>query len=373
MDDSFILEQEIDKYQKKINPDSYPQSIREIVSRYNDGELIINPEFQRFFRWDREKKSKLIESIFLWLPLPSFFVSTNEKHDWEVVDWLQRISTILEFVGVLKDEHKIHISSENSISNGLIEWDNFRYLKKLWNIKWQNLSEELQKSFKNFKLNFNILKVSTDKKVKYELFERLNTWWAQLSNQEVRNCIMIMENRDFYIFIENLSKDLNFQNTINSLTDKDTSMQYDKELILRFFALRHYNIWDKISSVTKFLEDKMYDFLKSFDYKKEEDIFKKTFGIINLTFWEDSFKRFYKEENKFKRKVNLPFFDILTLYVSNHLEVNIEKLKDAIISIWLEDEEKSVIQKNIGVWPRIEAKLLFALSEWQQEIANKLN
>lgn len=373
MIDTITLQEEIDVNQKKIQSDSYPQSIREIRSRYTEWELIINPEFQRYFRWDKEKKSKLIESIFLWLPLPSFFVSTNENQEWELVDWLQRISTILEFMWELKTEHKTRISNENSIAEGLIEWDNFRYLKKLWNIKWEDLSSELKRAFYNYKLNFNILKVSTDKKVKYELFERLNTWWAQLSKQEIRNCIMIMENKDFYKFINDLAKNEDFQTTISSIGEKETLFQYDKELILRFFALRAFKDGDIITSVSKYMEDKMYLFLENFNYSEEKDIFEKTFSIINNTFWEDSFKKYYKEDQIFKRKVILPFYDILTLFVSNNLNLSISRLKQVIKEIWEEDDELSIIKKNIWVWPRIEAKLSFALKEWQSIFKKKMS
>ncbi|MDD3303158.1 MAG: DUF262 domain-containing protein [Candidatus Gracilibacteria bacterium] len=370
--EDITLEQEVELHQKKIHADSYPQSIGEICSMYQNKELIINPEFQRFFRWDKEKKSRLIESILLSLPLPSFFVSTNEKHEWELVDGLQRISTILEFMGELRPEHSNNINEENSIGDGLIESDNFRYLKKLGSKKWDNLSDELKRSFKRYKLNFNILKVSTDKKVKYELFERLNTGGAQLSNQEVRNCIMIMENRGFYIFIEDLSKDENFQNTIDSLSEKDSSSQYDKELILRFFALRYYISGDKITSVSKFIEDKMYNFLVEFDYKKETEIFYSTFYVLNKTLGNDIFKRYYKDEKKFKRKIIIPFYDILTLFVSNNLNVDVDSLRKAIINIWEEIPETSIIQKSIGVGPRIESKLIFALTEGQKILSSKV-
>ena len=73
------LEEQIEKEVKKITPDSYPVSIGEVVNMYKVWDIKIAPDFQRLFRWNKEQKSRLIESIFLWLPLPSFFVSTDEK------------------------------------------------------------------------------------------------------------------------------------------------------------------------------------------------------------------------------------------------------------------------------------------------------
>ena len=99
------LQEEIDKKAGEIHTDAYPMSIGELISLYRDNELDIHPEFQRFFRWTLLQKTKLIESILLGLPLPPIFVSQRDDGVWDVVDGLQRLSTIFEFVGILKDEN----------------------------------------------------------------------------------------------------------------------------------------------------------------------------------------------------------------------------------------------------------------------------
>ena len=99
------LQQEIDEKKKEIFTDGYPMSIGELSSLYSENELDIHPEFQRFFRWTTLQKSKLIESILLGIPIPSIFVSQREDGVWDVVDGLQRLSTIFQFMGILKDEN----------------------------------------------------------------------------------------------------------------------------------------------------------------------------------------------------------------------------------------------------------------------------
>lgn len=99
-----LLQEEIDEKSKEIYTDGYPMSIGELISLYKDGELDIRPEFQRFYRWSLLQKSKLIESILLGIPIPSIFVSQRDDGVWDVVDGLQRLATIFEFVGILKDE-----------------------------------------------------------------------------------------------------------------------------------------------------------------------------------------------------------------------------------------------------------------------------
>ena len=98
------LQQEIEEKASKIFRDSYQMSIGELLNLYRDGELDIHPEFQRVFRWNDFQKTKLIESIMLNIPIPPIFVSQNEKGIWDVVDGVQRLSTIFQFVGLLKDE-----------------------------------------------------------------------------------------------------------------------------------------------------------------------------------------------------------------------------------------------------------------------------
>ncbi|GAB3231600.1 DUF262 domain-containing protein [Pseudaeromonas pectinilytica] len=97
-----MLNEQIDKKRKEIFTDSYPMSIGELSNLYRDGEIYINPEFQRFYRWTHEQKVKLIESILLGIPLPSIFVAQRSDGVWDLVDGLQRMSTILSFMGVLK-------------------------------------------------------------------------------------------------------------------------------------------------------------------------------------------------------------------------------------------------------------------------------
>ena len=101
-----LLVDEISEKSKEISTDALSMSVGELVSLYRDEELEIHPEFQRFFRWTVKQKSNFIESLLLGIPIPSIFVTETDDAGWDVVDGLQRISTVLEFVGILLDEHE---------------------------------------------------------------------------------------------------------------------------------------------------------------------------------------------------------------------------------------------------------------------------
>lgn len=98
------LKEEIAAKRKEIIVDSYPMSIGEIMNLYKDQELDVHPEFQRFFRWDDEQKTKLIESILLGIPIPPVFVAQRINGKWDVIDGQQRLSTILQFAKLLKKD-----------------------------------------------------------------------------------------------------------------------------------------------------------------------------------------------------------------------------------------------------------------------------
>src|SRR6516165_10483468 len=86
---------EIENAKRSVSTDAYQMSFGEVVNLYQDNDLIINPEFQRLFRWSNAQKSRLIESIFLGIPIPPIFVYELPEGKWELVDGLQRISTVL--------------------------------------------------------------------------------------------------------------------------------------------------------------------------------------------------------------------------------------------------------------------------------------
>jgi hypothetical protein len=124
------LQAEIDNKRKDIYTESYPMSIGELISLYADNEMDIHPEFQRFFRWTQLQKSKLIESILLGIPIPPIFVSQRIDGVWDVIDGLQRLSTIFEFVGVLRNEDKDLVPPSTLTETS--------YLPSLSGKRWEN-------------------------------------------------------------------------------------------------------------------------------------------------------------------------------------------------------------------------------------------
>lgn len=314
-----LLEQ-IEERRKEIFTDSYPMSIGELVNLYKDGDIEINPAFQRFYRWSHSQKVRLIESILLGIPLPSIFVAQRENGVWDLVDGLQRISTILSFMSELKTE-------SDEVENSLI-LSSTEYLPLLEGVSWNgennSLDSSLKRLFKREKIEIKIIKKESDTNTKFELFQRLNTGGSQLSDQEVRNCLLIMLNEDFYKILVEISKDQNFNETI-SITDRLYEERYEMELIIRLLSLSH-STEDELRSipdVSDFLTEKLKSFsVGEFNWEEEKELLAKTFRILNATLSENAFKRF--NNGGYKGGFQLSIYEILAtgtyLYLQSRLD-----------------------------------------------------
>jgi len=286
------LKSEIELASRKVSTDSYPVSIGEIVSIYNDGELNVHPEFQRTYRWDDDQKSRFIESIFLGIPIPPIFVFQKDNGHWEVIDGLQRLSTIFEFMGVLKNE-------ENAIKPHLV-LKATHFLPSMEGAQWESadpnkvIHDDLRTTFKRKKIHFNILTPGSDENTKYDLFDRLNSGGSTLTEQELRNCLIIMLNRPLFTLISDLSNCDGFK-TCLPLSQEALDTQADKEYIVRYLVARHSDIAeiDTSANIRLFFTEKVKDLAVNteINWDDEKNLFERTFTLLASTIGEYAFKK----------------------------------------------------------------------------------
>ncbi|GMA64775.1 hypothetical protein [Alicyclobacillus fastidiosus] len=173
---------------------------------------------------------------------------------------------------------------------------------------------------KRSKLDVKIILKGSDEKSKYELFQRLNTGGTELSDQEIRNCILIMINRQMYLWMRKLSKEEEFVNCL-PLTERQMEEQYDMELLLRFMVFRRSTEDDlkNIGDLTEFLTNKMVELATSeFDFDEEEKAFRYTFSLLNQTLREDSFRKYDKYRDKFIGAFLVSSFEVIALGIGYH-------------------------------------------------------
>jgi hypothetical protein len=240
------LQTQLNDNRQRVDVDHYDITISELVRMASEGELTIAPVYQRHFRWKAEDESRLIESLFLGLPVPSIYVATNLDATWEVVDGLQRLSTILHFVaepdGVLEQTSK----KTPLVLEGLEELDQFN------GQSFAELPGPIRLAFTRRALRVTALSDKSDYQARFDLFERLNRGGVTLSPQEVRASI-------FQGPFNDLLRDLAKMPEFVGLVKLQRGAQHDgtrEELALKFFAYMHARKHFK-GAVTKFLNDFM--------------------------------------------------------------------------------------------------------------------
>lgn len=229
MDKIKQLESKLEETRNSLSTDRLDMSFGEIMSMYERSEIIIDPDFQRLFRWDTYQKTRFIESILIGIPVPPIFVAEDESGRWELVDGLQRISTIFSFFGILRT-----LPDKNNwiMTKGDIAGD-------LENLACKDLPLKFQLNIKRASCRVEIIKWNSAFDMRYELFNRLNTGGSELTDQEIRNAIFRGVSKEFNSFLRRCSILPEFIAIIQP-TERQLEQLYMDELVLRFCSLYDY-------------------------------------------------------------------------------------------------------------------------------------
>ena len=218
-------------------------SLAQVSAMIDNGDIDLTPEFQRNLVWEPLKKWRLIESILLRIPLPMFYFSEDLEGRFTIIDGLQRISAIKEFM-----ENKFSLKNlqylENCEGKYFKDEGNKKGLEAKY-VRWFNLTN----------ISANIIDPISPPQVKFDIFRRINTGGKPLNNQEIRNCLAGQGLRDTLKAMVNTTE---FKTaTDNSV--RSTRMD-DQEIALRFLAFeelfsRDGNINDYSGYMESFLDD----------------------------------------------------------------------------------------------------------------------
>ena len=204
----------------------YP--VKSIPEMLKSGDYKLNPEYQRRNRWSNDRKSRLIESFIMNVPLPPIFLYEYEYSKYEVMDGLQRLSSINDFY------------------NNDFSLEGLEYWGELNGKKYSELPSEIQKGIDRRYISSIVLLEETAKtleeaeELKQIVFERLNSGGEKLTPQETRNALY---NGKFNQLCIRIAENPKFKEMWNITSNEDTyyKKMYDVELVLRFFAYRFLN------------------------------------------------------------------------------------------------------------------------------------
>ncbi len=363
-----MLENEIERTQRSVMTDAYQMSIGEIVNMYKDDELIINPDFQRLFRWKIGQKSKLIESLLLGIPLPSIFVFETADAKWELIDGLQRISTILQFMGLLKNPD----SGRELAPSALVAT---KYLPSLSNVVWQRaetiedpavddqveLDRSHQIAIRRSRIGVEILKRPSDNNTKYDLFQRLNAGGTQANAQELRNCIVIMVDRNYFHLVKRLADLQDFREVI-SATDDQIERQRHMELATRFLV-HSYIPYDGTLDVEEYVDNGVVELAERGPQDEAWNCFNDTFSLLKQSYGENALRRL--DGDRHIGRVTLVAFECIAVGIGKNIAA-IRALADSagfirqrVAEFWNQDEIENFLSRGMRGTTRIQRTVPF--------------
>ncbi|MEZ8190411.1 DUF262 domain-containing protein [Vibrio sp. 10N.286.46.A8] len=317
-----IVEQ-IESASHTVRTDGYSMSIGELVNLYRDGDLILDPAYQRLFRWEDHQKTKLIESILIGIPIPELFVAQNEDHTWNIVDGVQRLSTIFQLFGVLEGHDPLVLDTCN-------------YIPALEGQTWDTLPMSTQRLIRRSKLSVSIILSQSSTEAPYELFQRLNTGGSHLTAQEVRNCVILMIDASFFDILNDLKNFPEFLSCI-SLKEDDLEKEEHMELILRTFIgytnKVNYSSYGSINKIVldDFIDKETVRLIEVADREAFINDFKATFILLDRLLSDSSFKKF--DGTRFRGSFNVSVYEMLTIGISKNISSLEEKCDDEICQL----------------------------------------
>ena len=262
-----IIEQ-IGNQRRAVDFDTYDISVQQLIAMVENSQIDVAPAYQRQFRWDTTRRSQLVESVLLGVPVPSLFMATNRDGTWELVDGVQRLSSLVQFAGSNEARERL------SISHPLI-LENLEKLSRVNGLTFAELPHSVRLQFGLRPVKVITLSDKSDPIVRFDLFQRLNTGGIALTDQDIRACIY---RGPFNDFLARVAQSKDFTQVVR-LTDKQKSDGTREECALRFFAYLHR--YEKFEhSVVGFLNDYMKAAGVQFEYDDGQKIFDRTFAYL---------------------------------------------------------------------------------------------
>lgn len=197
-------------------------SLRNILDLIDDESLDLAPDFQRLQVWKVKQKAQLIESLLLQIPLPAFYFAEDADGGMRVVDGLQRLSTVYDFV------------LGGSDRKGGFRLRELEYIEDVQGKRFADLPAPWQRRIRNAQIVVHVIDPATPAPVKYDIFRRINTGGTPLNGQEIRHCMSKPRSRSF---LKRCIESPEFASATDSALVKQKRM-VDREVVLRFLAFR---------------------------------------------------------------------------------------------------------------------------------------
>ncbi len=276
--------------------------VAQIVSRIEHKEIDLAPDFQRMAGiWNDERKSRLIESLLLRIPIPVFYVAADEDEKWAVVDGLQRMSTIRDYV-------------TNDFCLTQLE-----YLTKLNKYFYKDLPRQMQRRISETQLVVNVIDPGTPEEVMFNIFRRINTGGMTLNGQEIRHALHPGPVRDY---LKKFAESGEFLEATGGSIKKERMA--DRECVLRFLAF-YVERWEKYSAnnLDGYLGTTM-EKINRMEDRERSDLFadfKKAMRGAYEIFGSDAFRK--RSDSNRRRQINKALFEAWSIGLARRTDEEI--------------------------------------------------
>jgi hypothetical protein len=324
---------DIEGGQRKIIWQAKDFSIREFLTMKNDGELLLQPNYQRNYVATDLIASKLVESILLDVPIPVVYLAEEQDGSYSVIDGQQRLTSFLSFLeGKFPDNRPFKLSG-------------LKVLPEINRRLFTDLDSELQKKIRSTTIHSIIIKKESNPDIKFEIFERLNTGSTKLNEDEIRNTVY----RGSYI---DLLAELSENQSFHVLVRKDNfkkRMIY-RGMILRFFALSEKSYLNYKSSMKQFSNKELRD-NRDLSVSKEREYrnrFEHCVDLVKVVFGEMAFRRYIPGENGEVGKwgesqINMALYDLQMVgfvnYSKNDVLSKADLIREGLLDLMINNQQ----------------------------------
>lgn len=273
--------------------------VSNVIERLRDDRIILDPDFQRSKNlWDDQKQSRLIESLIIRIPLPTFYFDYDDSTDnYTVVDGLQRLCAIKRFTSLDRDDET------------RLKLVGLEYLTELNGKTYEELPAVFQRRIREQSIIAYIIRPGTPEPVRNSIFTRINTGGLQLTPAEIKNSVYRGQASDF---VRKLAHSKQFIKATNNKID--ASRMLDCEFVNRFLAFYLLDISEYRGNLEEYLNTVLMKLkttsLESLDNCEES--FYSTMDLVSGIFGKTAFKRVQKNQ-KYSRKINKPLFECVTV------------------------------------------------------------
>ncbi len=289
-----------------------------LIKRLRNDEIDLAPEFQRSMNlWENDKQSQLIESILIRFPLPAFYFDGTDDDRWLVVDGLQRISTIYNFVV----KKTLHLTG-------------LEFLNKLEGKGFDDLPRPYQRQIEEASIIAYIINPGTPPEVKFNIFKRINTGGLILTPQEIRHALNQGQPAKFVKRLADLPA---FKTATQGVVS--TSRMEDRDFVTRFLAFYLDNPEDYKPDLDTFLNAAMGS-LRVLPERKANQIeadFTAAMILAHQIFGHYAFRKLYSMQDR-RKPISKAVFDVWSVSLAKLTQAEREILKSrktAVVSAFM--------------------------------------